>query len=612
MDFWDKNIEVLKERFPYIVELIESGASTEQEVFWDEDLDGNAILAVQKEGYLWYLNSRYHAGELVEAWCERHKRKRYFEPELIFGMGTGDYLIRLREENPQNPFLVWEPDLQVFLALLHKRDMSEVFRDEKLYLAVGREELAQINAWMGYVINYSNYEYIDFCALPGYTSIYPYEYLLYKRAFMELLETMIINRNTFIYLGQNAVQNEFSNIGDILNQCSAQDLVAGFREKQDEMPGTAFLVAAGPSLDKNMQDLKLIQGRAFIMAVDTSIRPLLQAGIQPDMFITIDPKKDSFLFEQEGVAKIPLILGSDVQRTVVKTHTGKHFYTFGDNNYIVKYAKKYNKAIMSGSAGGSVATIAFHMLKRMGFSTIVLVGQDFAYPNNRSHAKAAYDDEVKPTDDGRYFMIEDIHGEQVLTRLDMNSYRRWMENEIESAKNLRVIDATEGGARIRGTEIMTLKDAIARECHETYDFASVIQSIEPTFTKEECEEIREDLKKFPEYLKDTIRKLEEGRRAYERLDKLNRKRKYQTSEFRHAYEEITEFNKWLSKDSIVELLSYLAQKQEITIQMNSYSVKEDIYEDIREIASHGIAMIDAYMEKKDILEESAKLMAETE
>lgn len=47
---------------------------------------------------------------------------------------------------------------------------------------------------------------------------------------------------------------------------------------------TGIVVAAGPSLNKNIYELKKAKGKAFIVAVDTAIKPLLKAGIVPDMF----------------------------------------------------------------------------------------------------------------------------------------------------------------------------------------------------------------------------------------------------------------------------------------------------------------------------------------
>src|SRR4029077_4950210 len=49
------------------------------------------------------------------------------------------------------------------------------------------------------------------------------------------------------------------------------------------------IVSAGPSLDRNVRDLKGMEDRCFILAVDTALRPLLAAGIVPHAVIIADP-----------------------------------------------------------------------------------------------------------------------------------------------------------------------------------------------------------------------------------------------------------------------------------------------------------------------------------
>lgn len=67
------------------------------------------------------------------------------------------------------------------------------------------------------------------------------------------------------------------------------------------------MVAAGPSLNKNIQVLKKAKNRLFILAVDTAVKPLIKAGIKPDAFITIDAKKSPDLIKIDGAETIPVI-----------------------------------------------------------------------------------------------------------------------------------------------------------------------------------------------------------------------------------------------------------------------------------------------------------------
>lgn len=609
IDYFEQNINAVCERAPYLVtqmiEFRKNYESGETYVFWDKDKKGKDIIAVKKKKHIWYLNSCYDSEELVQKWCDRHTRKHYFEPELIFGVANLEYIKELRMRNPENPFYVYEPDEAVFLELMKKYDLSKIFADEHIYIAVGRSGVTTIRTWMEIGIGYSDYEFIDFCALPGYACVYQYEYLLLKRGFMESIETLVLKRNTLCTQGKSLVENEFSHIIDSVYQSSVWELIHVFKQKNKEKQYAAILVSAGPSLDNNINELSKAKNHIFIIAVDTAIRPLLQLGIIPDLFITVDPVKDLFLFEQEGASQVPLVLSMNVRNGVSDIHNGRHFYIVSSGDYMANIMEHYNKNLVSINGGGSVATDAFMLLRRMGFNTIILVGQDLAYPDKRSHAKAAYDDEVDQSD-GIYFDVEDIHGKQVLTRMDMNHYRRWLEDQIAANSNLHVIDATEGGALIHGTEIMKLKDAIEKEKKEKYDFGALIQSVPNMFTQEEQQKVVDEIHAFPKKLDNAQMRLEDGLKLFERLQTLNKEGKYKTQEFQSVYNKITEFNQWLQENEVVDLLSCLAAKEEFEIQNHAYEVKDNLYDDLKDIADHGSDMVRTYIEKIPVLLECMK------
>lgn len=612
-DFFERNLTILKERLPYLIsQMKEFKREYEKEkpyVYWDVDTKGTDIIAVERKNHLWYLNSRYDADTLINKWCDNHICKHYFEPILVFGMANLGYLKELRTHNTENPIYIYEPDEAIFFELIKKYDMTEVFTNENTYITVGRQGISQIGIWLETGIGYCNFEYIDFCSLPGYSCAYMYEFMLFKREFMESIETLIMKRNTLYIHGRKLVENEFSHIIDSIHQGSTSELIKALKEKNMETPYAAILVSAGPSLDRNIKDLKNAVGKVFIIAVDTAIRPLLQAGIRPDLFITIDPIKDLFLFEQEGISEIPLVLSINVKSGVSKIHKGRHFYIISHGDYIESIMRKHKKKIVSLNSGGSVATDAFSLLRKMGFKTIILVGQDLAYPEKRSHAKAAYDDMINEKE-GIYFDVEDIYGGQVLTRIDMNHYRRWFEDRIVEDKTMHVIDATEGGALIHGTQIMTLKEAIQQEKREEFNFKQLIDGISDTFSVQEKEIIEKEIMKFPDEIYETKEKLKEGLSLFENLQNINKQGKYKKEELQETYDKITVFNNWLEKDEIVDLLSSLSAKEEFEIQNKVYEVKDNLYDDLKDIAEHGSAMVKTYIEKIPILLECMKAMEE--
>ena len=53
------------------------------------------------------------------------------------------------------------------------------------------------------------------------------------------------------------------------------------------------IVAAGPSLDKNIHILKEFQGKCLIICVDIVLFKLIENGIRPDFVINIDPHPET-------------------------------------------------------------------------------------------------------------------------------------------------------------------------------------------------------------------------------------------------------------------------------------------------------------------------------
>ena len=77
-----------------------------------------------------------------------------------------------------------------------------------------------------------------------------------------------------------------------------ENVLANFEYQSDPDTGKLFehfkdvplvIVSAGPSLDRNIRDLRGMENRCFLLAVDTALRPLLAAGIVPHAVIIADP-----------------------------------------------------------------------------------------------------------------------------------------------------------------------------------------------------------------------------------------------------------------------------------------------------------------------------------
>lgn len=59
--------------------------------------------------------------------------------------------------------------------------------------------------------------------------------------------------------------------------------------------------------------------------MDTAIKPLLRAGIIPDMYFIVDALKPTGLVQIEGAEKIPIVTTLNAAPEILKFHIGKKF-----------------------------------------------------------------------------------------------------------------------------------------------------------------------------------------------------------------------------------------------------------------------------------------------
>ena len=121
-----------------------------------------------------------------------------------------------------------------------------------------------------------------------------------------------------------------------------------------------------------------------------------------------------------------------------------------------EYAKE--KGLHLFQTGGSVSTTALDLGITFGCSRIIFIGLDLAYTDNFAHASDTSRRVAADFDNLR--QVEDNHGNMIPTSRTLDMYREWIENRIKGIEDIEFIDATEGGARIKGMRVAKLADVI--------------------------------------------------------------------------------------------------------------------------------------------------------
>lgn len=614
-EIYNSNMKYIFESNPYLWETLQE-QEDEYDVFMDISLSGEKIVGINSNGKDWYFNSRYTAEKAAEVWTEGTEVQNYEAVIIVFGFSNGMYLKKLIEKYPDNIIIAYEPCMTLMQLVLKEIDLADCLLHEKLFLAVGEKGKRLFTEYVQSLIKYTKYKLVDWFVIPNYRKLFELDYLKVQHIYMIWMRQITLDRNTFILLQDEFADNYLANMYDFFNNYTIDGLYDCFK-KIDKEKRPAIVVSAGPSLDKNINGLKKAKDKAFIIVVDTALKAVLRAGIVPDLTITIDPHKPLILFEDERIRKLPMIFCIMSNKQVMDSQKGKKIF-FGDSeSYIQAIFNKYDKKLSTLETGGSVACNAFSTAVFLGFKNIILVGQDLAYPNGKEHTKDAYDNEAenKLKDGKRYFEVEDIYGGKVLTEENMDAYRLWFETQIVRYPHLHVIDATEGGAKIRGTEVLTLNETIERECKNLrkIDFAKVIDGITKTYSGEELDEITKQLYNIPEELKKLKRKIKSGIKQYEELERQGRLNESERDEtqIRKIAKKIEKINQWIDEKPEIYLIHMYNYKDEYIVQEEVYDIKDEINEEFCAIAQNGIKMFNSYLTAMERLEKNLPKLYES-
>ena len=229
---------------------------------------------------------------------------------------------------------------------------------------------------------------------------------------------------------------------------------------------TAIIVAPGPSLNKNIVDLKQYKDKALIVSVLHALPKLIKEGIEPHVVIHVDAKLDKPLIEfleKRMNFEIPLfVMGSNLPLMFNKIPRKKTVWSELIGPLHTELCKQLNVSFPHLS-GGNVSLYAFNLCAQWKFKNIVLVGHDLSYDGDQYYAdtdglKTAVD--MKDLNNHKRIEVDGYFGGKVKTSYDfylyINEFNKWVESKLHS--DVRHINCTEGGARIEGFEHIKLGD----------------------------------------------------------------------------------------------------------------------------------------------------------
>ena len=597
--------------------LIDNNGTLElKELEYEKIADYDECMRVTIDGKQWFLQSNVDRSHAINVWCEQFKNISYLTSFVIFGFGDRRYVRELYARYPDNSIIIYEPTEEILVRQMYIEDMSDILGNPHIKIAIGKNRRNLLEIWFKMFISYGGMETSQFAIIPNYNKMFEAEYEEYIEQIKQMIDWEIMNRNTKIVREDCRADGFLYNLDRFWKESGIAELRKTF-DALDKEERAAVLIAAGPSLDKNIHLLSEYKGKVFIVCVDAALRVALKHKIRPDIIVTQDPKfKDTTMFDNEYAEQLPVIVSMTSDYHMVQKSKGRKFYISEGVEY-VDYIVDGTKGELYGlHTGGSVANTAFSFIFQVaGFKNIILVGQDLGYPGNKKHANDVFYDEEMISEENHsgYFYVDSIDGGKVLTEENMNIYRLWYENVLVDYPELNVIDATEGGALIKGTKIQTLEEALhGYDNVESYDYEKLINNSDFLFTDKEKELVQDRIEKSYNSLDEMVEKLKKQEQVYDKLDGLNRKRKYGTNAFEKCIHEVEEFHKWANSNKDMNLISLYTNRDEYAILDEMQKDVTNTYGEISLVIKSGKKLLNAYIDGANKLKKEWRKMREYE
>lgn len=475
--------------------------------------NGELVLVyIQEDGTKEYLGSRYNPTQEAEKYmadCVELPEKATL---VLIGFGNGAHIREFMSKSKKKDTncIVFEPCKDLFMRILHDIDISDILKDERVHIVVNGVNDKMAGIYAEIYISSVNEKTNKYIALPKYRQLFSGACDEFLMILNNIYDDIKVEKNTIRVYGERAAYNGIQNFCYLPGCHSSAEYIDEFPK---DLPG--IVVSAGPSLEKNVEMLKKAKGRALIIAVDTAAKTVMSHGIVPDMVISIDNHKPVRLFDVNGLEKVPFLAEMAMNTEVLDfLHPEKIIFYSADSPIWDNLFKEAGSQIRQIYAGGTVAIDAIANLIEWGFKTVILMGQDLMLTGNKYHAG---EKEIRDMSELPYRVVEvkDIYGKKGYTTADFAIYIREIA-KIAERFDVKFIDATEGGALIENTEIMTLQDAINEYCQKEYDINRIINENHQLFVGEQKTLPLQKLQEMKEHLMFMKGMLEQGISACEK------------------------------------------------------------------------------------------------
>lgn len=503
---YNKNLKIIEELRPDLYKVISETdfdclKKTTDKIENVSARDGSLITVVTQNEKQVRLNSAFRPLEEAKKWVQQYTFENLNNNVTMYGLGNGYFVSQLLDKMPDNDcLLIYEPCPELFMNTLEHYDLEEILKDNRVIIGIKDINEFDFHKAVREVYGIENLANNKIIVHPGYEKLFVEQLEDFKKEIRESAVSARLEYNTLRKLAKSTFHNTIVNIPKIRNSISATQLKKVWNS---DIP--VIIVAAGPSVEESLEDLKWAKGKAIIVAVDRITQYLLDKGVIPDFVVSLDAEKEVEYFSSGELVDIPLFCLMLTQPLIMDKQIGRKIVCWA-GHYMYKHYQSALNEFPDIEISGSVATFAVSVVSYLGSKKICLVGQDLSFRGESTHAGGVVSNPDGTS--GKY--VEGINGEKVFSRFDWVEFKIWFEDFIVKNPDITVIDTKKSGALIKGSTLMGLREAVGNEEAPIGALIDNVNQMEATFSKEEFLHIIEQLEFHKDELVKMKKKAKEG------------------------------------------------------------------------------------------------------
>ncbi len=473
--FWNKNLELFKKRFAPLFEQLKEHYKLDSALsdiqnsfnFWAIEQSKSGELTA-KENSL-YLHSAYAPLREAQSIFKANKTPKT-ECALFLSMGLGYAPLFWAQNAPDDTIIIVEPEPLYFFAALNFVDFSSLFNHKKLILLLN----ADISVLPSLVESSGGFFHTAVIENKAQTN--------HAKEYFSLLNNLI-ERNRQKEKINSATLEKFSKLW-LKNSCrnlKAFAMLDGVNIYKDKCPQNlpCLLVSAGPSLSEILAVLSELKKRCLVVAVDTALRALLKAGVEPDFIVLTDPQYYAFCHIAGLKSPSSILITESAAWPAVYRFKCKKIVLTSSLFPLGKYFEKRLGQKGELGAGGSVSTTAWDFCRLIGTKKIYCAGLDLGYPKLESHIRGSLFEEkahrqsfrLKPSEQilstslfhANTTKALDYDGNEIFTDDKMKMFAWWFESQNQKYTQIESFSLCKKSLAIPGFKYKNVEEILIEE-----------------------------------------------------------------------------------------------------------------------------------------------------